>query len=166
MKRMNLVLFSIFVLLIVFIIYSVSAVQNDTQVMTVEADVLAGPGQIVKIQVPDYLFLGDVRKGEESNESKVIINNTGNVDVIVKPELINPNDEIFENLQLRKRKTGNSSTSYPIGEFTINVTKPASEGGVNDEYFYIRLDLTNYDGDIDSDQIGRQADIRFIAMAA
>lgn len=155
-----------FVFFISLFIY-VSAVANDTQVMSVEANVLdplAGTGSIIKIQISNYTFFGNVTQGEMSDEIKIIVNNTGNVDVTVRPEVFNPNNDVFKHLQLRKRKSGNSSTFYPIGQFAINITKPSSEGGVNDDYFYMTLDLTDYETDVEGDQMGRKALLRFVAM--
>ncbi|MEI6850283.1 MAG: hypothetical protein WCK29_04565 [archaeon] len=143
-------------ILLVFsgLIYLVSA--SDT--MTVEANIISSNNvSIISVEVPDYLFFGNVSNGGTSEELKVYINNTGNVDISVAPQLINSSEQIFDNLYFRKYKTSNGS-AVPfsrIGSFNIDVTKNASA------YFYVILDLSNYTGT--NNIMGHRTNVKFIA---
>lgn len=174
MKRMLRVTVFVFALIFiaVFVLYLVSAL---TDTMTVEANILTGTesganGTIVRVEVPDYLFFGNVSKGGKSEELKVYVNNTGNVDITVMPRLVNSSEEIFSYLYFRKTKTKTvNGTSMDvnftrIGDFSFNVTKPASGSSFNDEYFYVILDLTNYDKTISNNLIGHRANVKFVAV--
>src|SRR3989338_1718581 len=93
-------------LLLVFIMffYFASAL---TDTMTVEANIFAngnggGNSTIIRVEVPDHLFFGNVTNFGRSEELKVYVNNTGNVDITVTPDLINGSEVIFNHLYLRK----------------------------------------------------------------
>ena len=144
--------------LIAIIIFNLSNAQ-DTNTLTVEANVILTTTNItnesiVSIQiVPDYVYLGDVIVGKLSNETSVIINNTGSVEVKVTSELVN-NDDIFNYLQLK-----NSSGSWKnIGDFTTNVKTKRT--------VHIRLDLRNFDLNLEDNIMGHKNDIKFLALAA
>jgi len=101
MKNNRLAVLSVFLLFGIGLLYFVSAL-SDT--MTVEANILAGTGgldeTIIRVEVPDYLFFGNVTNGAKSGELKVYVNNTGNVDITVTPELVDESEEIFSYLYL------------------------------------------------------------------
>ncbi|MBS3081346.1 hypothetical protein J4416_00220 [Candidatus Pacearchaeota archaeon] len=156
-------------LLLVFIMffYFASAL-NDT--MIVEANIFANAGNnstTIRVEVPDYLFFGNVTNFERSEELKVYVNNTGDVDITVTPDLINRSEIIFNNLYLRKFRTSNgTAVNYTrIGNFNFNINKPATGQTFNDEYFYIILDLTNNPQNITSDLIGHRTNVKFFAVA-
>ncbi|MFA5993101.1 MAG: hypothetical protein WC796_05335 [Candidatus Pacearchaeota archaeon] len=147
---------SIFIALISFVI----AQQNDTQIMTVEANILTGLGgnesnqSFLKISVPDHIFLGNATIGQVSNETKVIINNTGTIKpIIITAELADPDKDIFNYLQIK-------DGSYKfIDEFvSSNITYRKT--------LYLRFDLRDFDGDLDDDLMGYTNQVRFIAMEA
>jgi len=98
-----------FLFLVLSLCFFVSA--QDEQVMTVEANIFAGAGEIetnetiVSIQVPNYMNFGNLAIGNKSEEIYVQINNTGNVNTTIILELNSSND-IYNNLNFRKRKTG------------------------------------------------------------
>ncbi len=174
MKNTNGVVFALVVSIIVVsvLFYSVGA-SNENDTMIVEANVFANSSlggsnlSIVSVQVPDYLFFGNLTKGQKSDEFQVYINNTGNVDINVKPQLTNATEDIFSYLFFRRFKTSNG-TAVPftrIGNFSLNITKPASGDTYNDEYFYVTLDLTNYTKQINKDMVGHKANVKFIAVA-
>ncbi len=136
--------------------------------MQVEANILAGEdsNEIINIEFPEEISFGDVINGEKSDELKIYVNNTGNIKIKVTPQLVNPDDEIFTNLKLRKFKSGNQSVYSPIGEFSFNISAPSGNDEFKAEYFYMLLDLTDADLDIEDDLIGEKADIKFIALSA
>jgi hypothetical protein len=156
----------VLILALVFfnLISIIYAAQNDT--MVVEVNVLAPeiPSNTVSIEVPDYLFMDNISVGESTDKFRVEVNNSGNVDIIITPLLQDPDDEIFSNLWFQNRKTGNNSQEYAIGEYSFNITASSTPGGKNDEYFWMWLDLTNFEGNIEEDMIGRRADLLFIAL--
>ena len=73
----------------------------------------------VPIEVPDYIFLGNVSKGEETDKAKIYVNNTGNVNVTITPQLKDLSDEIFRNLYFQNRQTGNNSAIRRIGNYNF-----------------------------------------------
>lgn len=156
-----------FALLVIMFIFMASASKD---VMTVEANIFAGSGtnndSTIRIEVPDYLFFGNVSVGDISDELKVYINNTGSVDVTVTPKLLNRSEEIFSYLNFRKFKTSNG-TSVPftrIGDFSFNINKPSGGNTYEDEYIYMALDLRNYTGVLNQNLIGHKADVKFFAV--
>ena len=152
-------------LLVLSICFFVSAEENDTKVTIVEANIIeAEIIPDIQIQVPDRIILiGNASIGDISEDTKVYINNTGKLKISVTPELTDVNNELFSNLYFKKYKTGNSSQFFRIGEFTFNISAPP-EGGFNDEYFYMVLNLSNYQG---QSVLGKQeAEIYFIAVEA
>jgi len=76
-----------FAFLMVFMLFYFSSALSDT--MTVEANIFANTGggnsTIIRVEVPDYLFFGNVTNFDKSEELKVYVNNTGNVDITVTP---------------------------------------------------------------------------------
>lgn len=158
------------VFLFSLVIGGLFSVVADNDVMTVEANIIkaAGNEEIIRVQVPDYLFFGNVSIGEKSEELKVYVNNTGNVDIKVKPRLTNSAEKIFNNLYFRKFKTSNGTAVAftRIGDFQLDIDKPSSGQDYNDEYFYIILDLTNYTETINDNIMGHKADVKFYAVAA
>lgn len=116
---------------------------------------------------PNSVNFGDVEIGQESDTIRVNVTNKGNIDVNVFPQLGDSSDKAFENIYFQKRKTGNSSGLYKIGEYSLNIAQPTTDSGRAD-YCYMKLDLTNVNsGDVDEDFIGsRDAEIIFVALAA
>jgi len=141
---------------------------NDT--MTVEANIFANAGNnstIIRVEVPDYLFFGNVTNFGMSEELRVYVNNTGNVDITVTPDLLNSTEVIFSNLYLRKFRTSNGTAVNftRIGDFSFNINRPSSGQTFNDEYFYIMLDLTNNPQNITNNLIGHRTNVKFFAVA-
>ena len=150
------VIFCIFLLIGIFSILMFVQAESDT--MIVEANFLQNEIVVViGIDVPDNIFLGNVTKGEKSDEVEIELNNTGNVAITVTPQLSGSPNQLFDYLSFRKRKTGDSSNSSWIG----NYSQDLEEG--EEDYFWMVLDLTNYEGDINQDMISEQADIIFWA---
>jgi len=163
----------LFLSAVVGLFYFVSASGGDT--MIVEVNVLngtgsSGNGTIIRVEVPDYLFFGNVSKGSKSDELTVYVNNTGNVDITVTPHLTNASEEIFSYLYFRKTKTKTiNGTTYDvnftrIGEFGFNITKPSGGNTFNEAYFYVTLNLINYNKTVNSNIMGHRANVRFIAV--
>ena len=146
-------------LLLVLSVSLVLSEDFDNEYMEVEANILSN-AKIVSIEVPDYIFFGNLTKGEWSDEMLIKVNNTGNVDVEVTPELVNSSEEIFSYTSFRLQKTSNG-TQVPLtrlGAFSFDVEKQ------DDESFYMSLDLRNYPQDIPEDMMGHKSEIRFVAM--
>jgi hypothetical protein len=143
----------------------ISSADNNGR-MTVEANILAYNPNVtmVSIQVPDYLFFGNLTRGQKSDEITVRVNNTGNVDVSVNPQLEDTSEKIFSYTYFRDQKTktvNGSITDVPftrIGDFYFNITK----SGYND--IYTVLNLTGYPEDIPQDMPNHRANIIFWAL--
>ncbi len=160
----------IFVFLAVFVSFVFAA-----DVITFEANIFdnASARPVLELEVPDFVFLGNVTVGEKSNEVHIYINNTGTVDALITPELVNSGEDIFNYLYFRGQKThtvnGTSGVPVPferIGDFSFTANKPTTGNNFNAEDFYSILDLTNYSGSITGDLIGRRADVKLVAVAA
>ncbi len=149
---------------------NIISAEGANETMIVEANILgfANVTEIpeVSIEVPDYIFLGNVTRDEPVSDNKRIdINNTGKVNITVTPQLKDPDEEIFSYLFFRTRQSSSNpelNTLYRIGEYSLNIDKPRI--GIGKEYCYIKLDLTDFNGRIDEDLFGYKADIIFLAM--
>jgi len=140
------------------IVFYVSLTAADDEVMTVEANIFASGVTIVSIEVPDYIFFGNLTRGECSDVEYFKINNTGNVDVVVSPELEDSSEKIFSYLYFSKYSPTNYTRILPYGGFSVNALK---KGYAN---MKAKLDLTDYPENIPQDMIGHKANILFIAM--
>lgn len=141
---------------------------NDT--MTVEVDLVefTPPISIIGIEVPDYVSLVNLsKKTMLSEEVKVTVNNTGNVNVTLTPLLKDSNEKIFDYLYFRMRKTSNGTTvkQEKIGNWSLMIEKPSEGDSYNDEYFYMQLNLKSYPEEIKEDILGHRSEIIFYAMA-
>ena len=144
-----------------FIVLSVSA-DSDSETMTIEADIFTQPPLVVSIEVPDYVFLGNVSVGKtNNNKTKVYVNNTGTANIIITPQVKNLSDDIVNYLYFQRRV---ADSWKQIGNFSFGINA-STTGGKEDEYFYMKLDLKDYNGTIDQDIIGYQTDIKFVAMS-
>lgn len=146
--------------LILFIISSVCAEEQEAARMVVEANIFA---PIIKISVSEHIFLGNLTKGYSGDRFRVEVNNTGTVDVVLTPKLSSGSNKIFENLFLARRTT---EEFLPIGRFNISIAKPSDIGKVKSDYFYIKMDLSNYKDEIRNDKLGEKAEIVFWAVPA
>lgn len=151
-------------LVVFFLLVSFVQAYTGNYTLTVEANIIASPANQPQVSIvlnPDFVFFGNITKGQKSNETQVYVNNTGSYDVIVTPVLADPSEKIFNYTFFRTTKTSNG-TEVPftqIGYYNISVSKAARK------YFYISLDLTNYTDDIPTDLIGHRSDIIFYAMS-
>ena len=138
------------------------AEQNET--MAVEINLISNQAsQMISIEVPDHVFLGNVTKGDKTDKHRVDVNNTGNVDIIITPLLKETSDGIFSNLYFQSKQS-NSSPISNIGEYSFNISKPSTQGGKRSEYCWMWLDLTDYQEDIEEDRIGLTGDVIFVAL--
>ena len=153
----SLVIFFIFGILFLF---SVSATHNDISIF--EANILGPPPTLIRVSVPDNIFFGNVSRGQESERIRIDINNTGNVDVIVTPKLVDSSEEIFNYTYFTRRV---AEPYQRIGDFSFNISAPADPGGFESEYFYAKIDLRDFRGNIDRDMIGHRANVKFFAVA-
>ncbi|MEK6890895.1 MAG: hypothetical protein AABX03_02050, partial [Nanoarchaeota archaeon] len=126
--------------------------------INMEANILANPENNepeIGIQVSDHLFLGNVSKGSSTTYLVIQVNKTGSQKMNVRPELVDPDNSIFQNLYFKE----SSGSPKKIGEFNMNITASSKN-------LYVKLDLTDFNGNIDSDLIGEDADIILIAVSA
>lgn len=145
---------------IIFGMLFVSALHND--VSTFEVNIIGPPEPIIRISVPDNVFFGNLENGQQSDNVRINITNTGTVGVIITPQLIDKSEKIFNFTYFARRTT---NPFQRIGGFSFNITAPAT-GDVREDYIYAKLDLRDFDGAIDDDIPGHKADVRFFAVAA
>ncbi len=126
--------------------------------MIVEANFVGYGTQFISIIVPDYIYLGEVSKGDPSVESsKFYINNTGTIDVKITANISGNVSEVFNYLHLRK--FGNS-TQIKINDFETEIFSD------DDKSFYVGINMTNFNGTLSSNDINLNATIKFTAMAS
>ena len=160
MNKDKKVIIALIILSIIIIIPVLLNAQNTT--VSVEANIILIPinttsnESIVSVSVtPDFVYLGDVVVGEISNVVNVSISNTGSVKPAkITAELVNQSDNIFNTLQL-KDSTGSWGN---IANFTTNVSST--------KRIDIRLNLVNFNAELDDDVVGHKNEIKFLAMAA
>lgn len=139
--------------------------------MTVEADIIdtgdGGNNQSgsISVQVPEFIDLEEVNENGLSEELQIYMNNTGTVAITVTPGLVNYTDDVFQHLYFREFKTsgGNPVTPRQIGNWSMNISAPASGQNFRSKYFYMRLDLSQSGIDVANDLPGHQARVRFFA---
>lgn len=172
MKREKIMLFMIFFLFL--ITSSVLIFAGSDGIMTVEANItgFANESNVsdVSIWVPDYISLGEITKESPvSEEIKIYVNNTGKLPITVTPQLKNIDETIFSYLFFRKQKTTSTNNTdlvkfFKIGNYSLDISKPAAGKSYSYETCYMQLNLTDFDGEIKEDLIGYKSDIVFIAM--
>jgi len=158
-------------LLLIISLTSFVSAETGNATMTVEVNILGFANESnasdVSIEVPDYINLGDVTKDSPvSDEKHVYINNTGKLPITVTPQLTNE-DSIFSYLYFREQQADHNNIlniSRKIGDFSMDINKPAAGKRCYTDHFYIKLNLTDFDGDIKEDLIGYKTDIVFLAM--
>ncbi len=172
--KVNILSLIAFMFILIFLIlfsnsYVINAASESNGTMVVEVNLL-GFGNVsetpdVSIEVPDYIFLGNITKDNPvSNESnKVYINNSGKVNVTITPQLADSEEEIFKWLFFKRII---EDPWQKIGNYSLNIDKPAAGNRVRSKYCYMKLDLTDFNGNITEDVIGHQTNIIFYAMAA
>ena len=156
----------------VTLILSLVFVGAENTIMAVEADIIDmgednNETGTISIQVPEFIDLDGVNENGVSEELKIYMNNTGTVAITVTPMLSNYTDEIFDHLYFREFKTsgGDEVTPQQIGEWSMNISAPASGQTFRSKYFYMQLDLSEADIDISNDLLGHQARVKFLATA-
>jgi hypothetical protein len=173
----NVIYFSITIFLLTLIIVITgnneinAATANDT--MVVEVNLIGftsgEENPDVGIEVSPYVFLENVTKDKPvSDDFRVDINNTGNLDITVTPDLIDPNEEIFNNLYFRTRQGSSDPTLnvfYKIGNYHLDIDRPLAGKTKRSAYCYISLNLTGNTEQIEEDIIGYQKEIVFWAMS-
>jgi len=148
---------------------------DDNNVMTVEVNLVgfdAGAGDYVSIEVPEYIYLGSVNSSKSMfNETKVYMNNTGNLSITITPMVLTDSKGIMNYLSFRETRThtvNGSSQDTPfikIGDFNFNVAKPTPLGSKKSKYFYMSLNLTDFDGSVSGENVNYSGQIKFLAMS-
>jgi hypothetical protein len=135
--------------------------------MVVEANFIDFGEETITVEVPDYISLGEVSKDDpvSSLEPKIRINNTGNMKVLITPELATGSSPAFNYLFFRKQKTTSTNDTsltafHQIGTYNVNIDRG------DYETFYISLNLTDFDGVLSSDNLNLSTTVKFTAMAS
>jgi len=137
----------------------ISAVET-TDLMVVTADVV---GDVIGIEVTNEVDFGEISKGSISSRQDINITNTGTINIKVTPEISEDySGEIFNHLSFQRVL---SDPKKKIGNFSIDIDKPSSSGGVRTQKVYMYLDLTEYSGDIVGDLEDHQTEVVFWATS-
>lgn len=147
----------IFICILFYVSFTI-ATETENDVMTVEANIFE---PVASVSVSDYIVFGDVTEGYKIEDIKVNVSNTGTTDIKITPKLDNATEVIFSYIYLQRRTTDNY---FRIGDFSMNISKPSSFGDREDDYLYMKLDLTNYSG-VDNDMLNHNTTITFYAMS-
>ena len=156
----------IFPILITLTVLSAIILVSANNTVKIEANILSNDSYL-EIEVSTNISFGNVQKGQKSSEKTIYINNTGTEDISVIPLLPDSYSGAFEYLFFREQQSdinGIKNISNKIGDFTMNVSKPASGSTVRKEQFYTRLDLTNYQDQIFGNLIGHTTNLTIIAV--
>jgi hypothetical protein len=156
-KKGTLLIFTIFLLSFSY----AATFERTPQVLTAQTEIVE-PYMQIKLQGTTLNF-GEIASGYETKYAKVNISNTGTMDVIVRPEIDNLLDPIFQNLYFTHRSPSTDFNYKRIGEFDFRLNKSEEYGEENEDYFYAKLDLRSYSG---SAQGALQTDITFWIMPA
>lgn len=125
--------------------FSSALVQNFTGAeIDVSVDIPANQEWAGITLSTNSIDFGDINTSNESEYYKVYINNSGNVNITVKPRLESIEDSIFENLYFTYRSPSVHSSYDPIGTWGLNLTRTYNAGQINKDYFYMKLYLKNY----------------------
>ena len=132
--------------------------------MTVETNILAEPqqAQIMRVSIPDYIFLGNVTKDQETDKVKINVNNTGTINVTLTPILVNSSNQFFRNIYFTRRV---AEPYKKIGDFSFALPAHSPSGGVEEDYFYMKLDLRNFTGNIPQNLLNQKADVKFMVVS-
>jgi len=151
---------ALFMLTLAFVSSVIYVSATDTS--NFQVTILGDPEPVISVQVPDTIFLGETRAGEQTTDARVDINNTGNVAITVTPRLASGANDIFTNLYFRRIT---SEPYYKIGDYRHNISAPA-DGGVKSSYMYVKLDLREYPDNFAVGSVNRiNSDVKFLAVA-
>jgi hypothetical protein len=148
--------------LLFLINFSSALVQNFTDFeIDVSVDVPANQEWAAISLSMNSLDFDDVNTSTESDYYRIDINNSGNVNITIKPKLVESEDDIFENLYFAHRSPSTHSSYEKIGNWELNLSKTYNAGQVNKDYFYVKLYLRNYDSVVPFDIVNHQNTIIF-----
>lgn len=129
--------------------------------LDVKANVI---GDTVRFSISDAVDLGDISRGFASNPVRINITNSGNTDISISAQKIE-GDDLFENIYLSKRLSGDDKDFRKADDFAVSILRPSVLGGERSDYFYMKLDLSDYAGSIPAGVNQLDAEFRFIAVA-
>jgi hypothetical protein len=129
---------------------------------TFRIDVVGPPTPVLNVQVPDSIYFGNVSVGEQTDDVKIDINNTGNIGIVVTPKLMSGSHSIYNHTYFKRITT---EQYFQIGQYSHNISAPSS-GGVRSSFMYAKIDLRNYDGTFSQGSVNRiNSDVKFFVVA-
>ncbi len=131
-------------------------------ITTFKVDILGPPFPVLGVEVSDSVYFGNISVGDQSDDVKIDINNTGNIGISVAPRLVAGSDPVF-NYTYFKRVT--NEPYYKIGQYNHNISAPTS-GSVRSSFMYAKLDLREYEGSFSQGSVNRlTSDVKFFIAA-
>lgn len=161
----TLALFFIFFLIIILSVVLIKAdILNRT--INLEIDLIGFNETIIddEISIDTFAFIdmGNITQSNPKTDNiKVYVNNTGNVDITVTPMLKNDSDPIFTNLYFKRILADPYSI---LGNFSLDIDKPLTSD-YRSKYFYMKLDLTNIIYPFETDMIDYRGELQIVAMS-
>lgn len=137
------------------IVFLSCGVVAESEKSVFEANVLA---PIVKVEIPTRVFLGNVTPGFDGERVKVEVENVGTTAVTITPQLEAGSEDVFGGLMFARRTT---EPWQKIGQFSLKLDRPSSPGKTEKDYFYTKIDLSSYRGEIKQDKLGAKANVIF-----
>jgi hypothetical protein len=129
-------------------------------ISTFEVDLIGTP-RILSIEVPEKIYFGSIGQGDQTGNIKIHLNNTGNVNAVITPKLVDSSEWVFNHTYFQHR----TADSYKIiGDFSFSIDAPTT-GGVKGDYIYAKLDLRDLGGDIPQSITGHKSNVKFFAVA-
>jgi hypothetical protein len=155
-------LLSFLVFTIVILAFAVVHGANEDFITRFEVDLIGSEDQIIGLNVPDYIYFGNISAGEDirTMQGDIKINNTGNIAVKVTARLANDSDPIFDHLLF---STYASKDYVSLENFNITLN-PYPQSGYS-KNIYANLSLTDYTGNVPSGITRMSADVIFTASS-
>lgn len=160
-------------LLMLFFLFNISFVISASNESTiVQVDLIgfnSSSSDEIGIEVPDKIDLGELSSENlVSDEIGIYINNTGIKDIKVTPQLVDNEEDVFKWLFFRQQKTTSTNnteliTFKKIGDYYLDIDKPATGKNYRAGHFYLQLNLTGFTGRITEDVKDYQTEIVFLA---
>jgi len=154
MKKVYLSLALCFCFLLTF-----ASAGESNETMKVKVDVMKST---IGISVPSLVEYGNIAAGYLSDRKDIDIANIGNVDVRVTPELENYSANIFTHLVFKEVL---DDPFTQIGDYYLDIERPAVVGETRIEGIYMYLDLTAYEEEISQDMENHEANVTFWAVS-
>ncbi|MFA5485122.1 MAG: hypothetical protein WC260_02650 [Candidatus Pacearchaeota archaeon] len=135
-------------------------ITNVSATMKVRANIIK-PN--MGINVPSLVTIGNMAPGYLSDRQDINITNTGNVNLVITPELEESyNGDVYNYLSFKRIL---DDPLAKIGDYSLELLKPNAVGGTRSERIYMYLDLTGFTKELNNTLTNHEVDVIFWATA-